>query len=562
MDDDASSAPGEFDEVAYLAAFPKVAEKVRSGIFKSGHDHYLRRGAAEKRLRMPLYRKAFAEQALLARLSSPALFQSRAAEPPEPAGPSAIEPAQPGAPVSVVAPRAYIPSGLDTILVASGGTCVVIGWVDDRGAPLVAISLRLTNGRTSPTLAIARCRRADAEAAIGCPPGTLLGFYAVLELDQPEPLGPGATVQLHCGGEPISHPARPNLLTPAALRDATFEYLASATYFGAPPVESFLQLQSGVGDALLALNRGISAGITSLAYVERHGDHARAFCASVVVCLYGRLEYLFLQAALFSAAPGAGSYEYVYVSNSPELTEQLQREARLAARMYGLAITLVILPGNAGFGAANNAAVAAAATNRILIINPDVFPHAPDWAHAHRHLVESLPAAQTALFGVPLFYDDGALMHGGMFIETDFGLSVTGQGTTRQNLLRVEHYGKGAPPDYARFRAARLVPAITGAFMSADRAWFERLGGFSEDYVFGHYEDADLCLRAWKEGGQVWLHDLPFWHMEGKGSTRLPAHEGGSTVNRWHFTRLWTRMVEDGFSGPAPARLAALQATP
>ena len=555
QDDDYDGSTPDFDEAAYLAAFPKVAENVRSGNLKSAHEHYLRHGAVEKRLQMPRYRKALAEQALLARLSAPSSPDTAPEQPTPSPSPSASAPAS-------AAPRPYTPSGLDIVLVASGGTCVAIGWVDDRGAPLAAVSLRLPDGRTTPTLAIARCRRADAEAAIGCPPGTLLGFYAIIEVKQPEPPGPGTTVQLHCGGEPISHPVRIKLFTPPALRDSVFEYLAAATYFGSPPVESFLQLQAGIGEPLLAFNRRISAAITGRAHVERHGNHAGPFCASVVVCLYGRIEYLFLQAALFSTAPGAAEYEYVYVSNSPELTEQLQREARLAARMYGLAITLVILPGNAGFGAANNAAVRAAASARILIVNPDVFPCAPDWAHAHRALVESLPAEQTALFGVPLFYDDGALMHGGMFFETDSGLSVTAEGTTTQDLLRVEHYGKGAPPDFQAFRAGRPVPAVTGAFMSTDRAWFERLGGFSEDYVFGHYEDADLCLRAWQEGGQVWLHDLPFWHMEGKGSTRVAAHEGGSAINRWHFTRLWLPTVQDGFAGPNPARLGSARPAP
>jgi GT2 family glycosyltransferase len=97
------------------------------------------------------------------------------------------------------------------------------------------------------------------------------------------------------------------------------------------------------------------------------------------------------------------------------------------------------------------------------------------------------------------------------------------------------------------------VTAVTGAFISADRDWFEQLGGFSEEYVFGHYEDADLCLKSWREGGEVWIHNLPLWHLEGKGSTRKPAHEGGSTINRWHFTKTWLDTVQNGFGGSAPA---------
>jgi GT2 family glycosyltransferase len=316
-------------------------------------------------------------------------------------------------------------------------------------------------------------------------------------------------------------------------------------------------MESGIGRALLNLNRIVSAKFASFPYVERHGPTRRKFRASIIVCLYGRPEYLFLQTALFAAAPGAQNYEFVYVCNSPELTEALQREARIAARLHGLSLTMVYLPGNAGFGAANNAAVAAAASNRIMIVNPDVFPRENSWAERHAQIIDSLPASQTALFGAPLFYDDGSLMHGGMYFELDGGLSVKPHGIVRQDLLRVEHYGKGAPPDTALYRASRRVPAVTGAFMSADRVWFEKLGGFSEDYAFGHYEDADLCLKSWKAGREVWMHDLPLWHMEGKGSVRRHVHEGGSTVNRWHFTKTWLRTVQHDFLGPDPIRLRA-----
>jgi GT2 family glycosyltransferase len=103
----------------------------------------------------------------------------------------------------------------------------------------------------------------------------------------------------------------------------------------------------------------------------------------------------------------------------------------------------------------------------------------------------------------------------------------------------VEHYGKGAPPGDVELNRPRPVTAVTGAFVSADRDWFERLGGFSVDYIFGHYEDADLCLRSLDAGTAVWMQPIPLYHLEGKGSTRLPAHEGGSLFNRWLFTSRW-----------------------
>ena len=527
-----------FDEAAYLTAFPKIAESIRSGALRSALDHYTKRGAAERRLDHPRYRKALADQALLARLAAPRAGGRETAAAP-------------------AADWAGVPSGLDALMVSPEGTCLAIGWVDDRGQALASVRVCLPDGRVVPSMDFARCRRPGAEATIGCAPGKLLGFYALIDLAQAAPPPPGTQVALQCGQDTATHAAQPHLVAATELRDSAFEYLAAASYFGNPLVESFLQLDGGIGERLLAINALLSARIAGLAHVERYGPQAGPFAASVVVCLYGRVEYLFLQAAIFSAGPGARAYEYIYVCNSPELTETLQREARMAAQVYGLSLTLVFLPGNAGFGAANNAAVRYARSARLLMLNPDVLPRGPGWAADHLALVDALPAAQTDLFGVPLFYDDGSMMHGGMYVDSDIGLSVRTDGVVRQELLRVEHYGKGAPPGYAPYRGSRMVTAVTGAAIGADRAWFERLGGFSEAYVFGHYEDADLGLKAWRAGGQVWLHDLPFWHLEGKGSTRLAAHEGGSLINRWHFTRTWLATIEDGMRGQHPARLAA-----
>jgi GT2 family glycosyltransferase len=220
----------------------------------------------------------------------------------------------------------------------------------------------------------------------------------------------------------------------------------------------------------------------------------------------------------------------------------------------------VLLSGNAGFGPANNAGITAALGRRVLVVNPDVFPRQLDWAARHSALCAELPAVQTRLFGVPLYYDDGSLMHGGMYFEIDSAVSLRGDAIDRSRMVRVEHYGKGAPEWSGTYTNARPVPAVTGAFMSADRAWFEHLGGFTDDYVFGHYEDADLCLKSLEQGTPTWLHDLRLWHLEGKGSTRRPHHEGGSLVNRWSFTRRWSQVIAAGLTGPHPTHALMAQA--
>jgi GT2 family glycosyltransferase len=166
------------------------------------------------------------------------------------------------------------------------------------------------------------------------------------------------------------------------------------------------------------------------------------------------------------------------------------------------------------------------------------------------------------MFGVPLYYDDGTLMHGGMFFDVDVGIALRSGRLERQEMVRVEHYGKGAPDRATDFTRSRPVPAVTGAFISSEAAWFEKLGGFSEDYVFGHYEDADLCLKSFVNGCPVWLQDIKLWHLEGKGSTRRPVHEGGSIVNRWLFLSQWASVLADGLIGARPRNPAFATSAP
>ena len=516
----------EFDETAYLNAFPRIVTDIQAGKFASAYDHLSRVGNREKRLQHANYHRALAAQKVLRGLAGPAA-EAGAAPPPA--------------------------AGVDAMLLGATGTALVIGWADDRHQALRGIIVHTADGHSYATHQVARCRRADAETAVGASGRYLLGYWALVNLG-PDPARPVA-VSLHIGDETVRLPAAAQMMPDEQLRETMFDYFAGATYLGNPVVEGATQLDAGAGDALIGFNRTVSARVTDGMYVERHGPALANPVASIIICLYGRAEFFFIQQAFFSAAAGSRDYEFVFVCNSPELSDALQKEARIAAMIYGLSTTLVLLPGNAGFGAANNAAVAQASGRRVIMLNPDVFPRDNNWAAAHAALVAGLPSEQTAMFGVPLFYDDGSLMHGGMYFDIDRGLSVRDTGITHRDMLRVEHYGKGSPPEHMQYRRARPVPAVTGAFISADRDWFEKLGGFSADYVFGHYEDADLCLKSYAAGRPVWMHDLPFWHLESKGSVRRRPHEGGTMLNRWNFTRTWLDLVTDEMNGRAPTGL-------
>jgi GT2 family glycosyltransferase len=519
-----------FDEASYLRENPDVAAAIARGDVESALKHYLTHGIREGRTAPP-------------------------------------SPGEPRQRLIRTAPTGAIPTVqpfdqfFETLLVSRGGGVMVIGWIDDEADPIECVRVFGPGWRiTFDGEALARVRRPDVETALATMASHPYGYYGIVFADEPVEAGADCQIEIRLrSGRTATTTAAAKLFDDIQLRDTALAYIAAAHHFGNPHLKAIAGFDRGAGAEIVRLNQSITHDLIAQPYVERFGAAGGAYDGSLVVCLYGKPEFLFLQAALYGAVRNMARYELIFVSNSPEMAETLLREAKIANSIYGLDITVVILAGNAGFGAANNVGVAHARSNRILIVNPDVFPMDENWAERHTAILASAPPQQTRLFGAPLYYDDGSLMHGGMYFELDTGLAFDGGKHRVCQLIRVEHYGKGAPPDLACFTEPRPVSAVTGAFISCERGWFERLGGFTEDYVFGHYEDADLCLKSLAAGAPAWIQDLRMWHLEGKGSTRLPVHEGGSLVNRWLFSSTWGTTITSNLIGQVPAH-SALQA--
>jgi GT2 family glycosyltransferase len=518
-----------FDEAGYLRLNPDVRRAVDNQHYTTGYAHYLAVGHAEGRP-MPGVPQEPRNQLLRGWESD----QSSAAS---------------------VDSAASAAGAVDAILVAPGAGLMIVGWLDDAAHPLSCIRIVGADWRVVlDDNVLMRLRRADVESVLQGQAQHAYGYFGLLHFDRGGSVSGELTVELwRQGGYWTSLQCKPRLVTASELRAAALTHLAQAQFFGNPHTEAIHQLDRGFGAQVLHLNHHITRQLTAQPYVERFGPNLDNPVASLMVCLYGKLEYFFLQQALFGKLPGIERYEFIYVCNSPELGEALLREARNAQAIYGLPVTVVILPGNAGFGAANNVAARVARSRRLIALNPDVFPQDPTWASRHTELVAHGNPEQTRLFGVPLYYDNGSLMHGGMYFEVDTGLRLSLSGAQGQATCRVEHYGKGAPPGSSAYTRPRPVPAVTGAFISIDRDCYGILGGFTEDFVYGHYEDADLCLKSLQNGTVPWLHDIRLWHLEGRGSTRLPAHEGGSLVNRWLFTRNWLPLIQRELRGAQPS---------
>jgi hypothetical protein len=299
-DDDPLSAD-VFDEAGYLRLNPDVRRAVELGQIESGYAHYLWHGRAEGRALPDSPREA--RNVML--LSSGDKSQ-----------------------LDVFPKEARC--SLEAVIVSPRAGLMIVGWIDDVSHPLNCIRIIGPDWRVVIDAShFLRVRREDVEKALGSRRLHAFGFIGFLHFERGGGISGSVQVELwQSGGFSTTVQFTPVLVEDVELRDTILAHLAGAAYFGNSQIESVQHLERGLGAELVRFNLAITGRIASAPYVERFGSHSRACRGSIVVCLYGKPEYFFLQNCLYSGLTGIEDYEFVYVSNSPEMAETLLREAQ------------------------------------------------------------------------------------------------------------------------------------------------------------------------------------------------------------------------------------------
>ncbi|MFH1804530.1 MAG: glycosyltransferase [Pseudomonadota bacterium] len=266
------------------------------------------------------------------------------------------------------------------------------------------------------------------------------------------------------------------------------------------------------------------------------GTPHRDPAVSIVVPLYRVLDFLRAQVGAFACDPQiVQSSEIIYVLDSPEQAETAEHLLRGLNLLYGLPIRLVIMARNGGYARACNAGAGIARADLLAMINSDVIPHQTGWL---AKMVERMGGPDdVAAVGPKLLFEDGSLQHAGMY----FARNARGQWLNH-------HYFKGMPEQFADANIERSVPGITGACMLLHRGVFEEVGGFTEDYVIGDYEDSDLCLKIRAADFDIkYVPDATLYHFERKSiSTHSDYMRGVATqYNAWLHATRWCGVMED-----------------
>lgn len=422
-------------------------------------------------------------------------------------------------------------------LVLSESCFYLEGWMDDRSTPVGGFSLLVAATSDALFLPAYRLRRPDVDNHLHPVVPHEFGIWTAGQL--PPGVGLGDLGLLLVGPDGHCHPVRlpqPTHKPAADFLDFALQQFGRRPLLGDLTVRSLADLDAGFGAMLAGIHQKVAA--TRTTRIEaRFGPRSPACRLSLVCVLLGIPDFLYLLVSQFARFGPLDGLEFVFVSNSPELEEVLVRDAELASFVFKARIIMVGLNQNCGFSHANNVGVGAAQGTTICIINPDVFPR--DAAAVAQMLRLAEDDLGDSVVGGKLYYADGSVMHEGMFFAQDRRLAALSGGA----VWMVEHFRKGFPD--TNVPAQREVPAISGALMVLERKLYERMGGFDTDFIFGHYEDADLCLRIRQAGGRVVLDPaLAYWHYEGTGSAKLPAHAGARLYNRWLFMRRWGDRLE------------------
>lgn len=254
---------------------------------------------------------------------------------------------------------------------------------------------------------------------------------------------------------------------------------------------------------------------------------------SVIIPLYGRLDFIEYQMAFMSGHPLARDYEFIMVlDDPPKQQEALRLFASVYAR-YGIPFRALLMEQNVGFAPANNAGLRASRGDYICFMNSDVFPETADWLEQLIHRLERHP--KLGAVGPLLLYGDGSVQHEGMTFKTlpEFGNWQFGD-HPRKGMRRSSHKG------------LRKHISITGACMVMRRELAHELGGFDEAFIIGDFEDSDLCLKLDARGLDSAVDlDVVLYHVErqSQASSARNWRMNLTLYNAWVHERRWGEVI-------------------
>jgi GT2 family glycosyltransferase len=179
----------------------------------------------------------------------------------------------------------------------------------------------------------------------------------------------------------------------------------------------------------------------------------------------------------------------------------------------------------------------------LLLFNSDVLLADDD---AITTLLGALRGSRkTAAVGPKLLFANGTIQHAGLTFDQD----------PRGHVFNRSLY-KGYPIDFPAANRACSADALTAACLLVDRRAWDAVGGVSEDYLVGDFEDTDLCLKLRAKGWTLLYEPaVTLHHFERQSIDLHQVHRTScaEVYNRWLHQ---TRWFADGLPAVLKGRTA------
>lgn len=411
---------------------------------------------------------------------------------------------------------------IDLALALDGGL-LVGGWTHDPSSMLSGIEYLSENGSAlplQPNFYKFPGKTGEREDGLGA---DVTGFVAWLP--QSKNLGPllqprfqmrlvsGATTMLVPQLQPFEPSAQRNRILRAV-----------------PPQHARHQVfDSILAPALREVEHKLGQTVR-IADVKEYGVMPRTPLASIVIPLYRNLDFLRFQLSAMATDPWlVENVEIIFVLDSPEIQDDTEHLLGGLHILHDLPMKLATMNRNSGYARACNAGASLASGTVLVMLNSDVVPCRAGWLG---DLIQPLlEQKKLGAIGPKLLFEDGSLQHAGLYFARD-----------QRGVWLNHHFYKGMPGDYAPAQVARSVPGVTGACLVTRKDIYDLVGGFTDDYVIGDYEDSDLCLKIRQIGFHIaYEPSVSLYHFERRSIRRSADYMRGlaSQYNAWLHTKRW-----------------------
>ena len=251
---------------------------------------------------------------------------------------------------------------------------------------------------------------------------------------------------------------------------------------------------------------------------------------SIIIPVYNKFLYTFnALKSLQNQLSNSVSFEVIVVDdNSTDETQEYLS--------YSSNIQLIVNEQNLGFIRSCNRGAATAKGEFLCFLNNDT-QVLPEW-------LENLVAVITqdhevGAVGSKLIYANGRLQEAGGIIWQD---------ASGWNYGRLEH------PDQPEYNYVRQVDYCSGASLLVRAKIFNKLGGFSEEFLPAYYEDTDLCFAIRQLGYKVlYQPKSQLIHYEGitSGTSLESGIKSYQKANRYKFLLKWQEQLQHHLTSEA-----------